>query len=388
MAVKKEKEKVVFDELDESAKKRLLAKAMSQLDEFSTEAVMLDKAQSNIDCYDETGCYILNALLSGNLRGGFPEGRLSVLGAESSVGKSYIALQAAAFAQKKGKKVVIFDSENAIDEKFAANLGLDTSQVKYFPVQSIEQCKNAVYKFLKFIGDNGLKGKFFLIIDSLAAMISEMDYKRLDADNNASDMGTRAKAMKQLITVCMNLSGLTKTTIIMTNHVYDDPNAMFPTLEKPMPGGKAIKYYASTLLQLSKVAIKAGDTKRNIVDEAVGGSVNNTGIAIRGVSIKNRIIRPHCEATMYLSWTRGLSKYYGLFDLAKSFDLFTGGSSGKYRDAETDEYLGTAKELIENGDFWEKFMPKLQAAISKSWEYSSQEIDEIDTALDLESEFD
>ena len=60
---------------------------------------MLSEALSNIDTFDDTGCCMLNALLSGRIvGGGFPEGRMTVLAAPSSVGKSYIGLQSAALA--------------------------------------------------------------------------------------------------------------------------------------------------------------------------------------------------------------------------------------------------------------------------------------------------
>lgn len=76
---KKSDETVDFSTLDSTAKEKLLNKAFAQLDECNPDAVMLDKAQSNIESFEDTGCYILNALLSGELKGGFPEGRLSIL---------------------------------------------------------------------------------------------------------------------------------------------------------------------------------------------------------------------------------------------------------------------------------------------------------------------
>jgi hypothetical protein len=46
-----------------------------------------------------------------------------------------------------------------------------------------------------------------------------------------------------------------------------------------------------------------------------------TGIAIRGLSIKNRVVKPYMEGSMYISWQKGLRKYYGLLELAQEFDL-------------------------------------------------------------------
>lgn len=71
-------------------------------------------------------------------------------------------------------------------------------------------------------------------------------------NNVSADMGSRAKAMKTLLRTCTQLSGLTKTTILATNHIYEDPSAMFPTLVKAMPGG-----YRCSILTISYYSISS-----------------------------------------------------------------------------------------------------------------------------------
>ena len=224
MAKKKEETKIDFSTLSDKEKQKIIDKAWAVLDDTNPEASMLSEALSNINTFDDTGCCMLNALLSGRIvDGGFPEGRMTVLAAPSSVGKSYIGLQAAALAQKKGKRILIFDSENAIDREFASNLGLDVSKVKYFPVKSIEQCKNSMYAFLDFVDKQGMKGQFFILVDSLGGMMSEMDFKRLEDESTSADMGTLAKSMKGFIKMMTIMSARTKTTIVCTNHIFDNP---------------------------------------------------------------------------------------------------------------------------------------------------------------------
>lgn len=293
---KKKDEAVDYSTLSDKEKQRLIEKAWAVIDETNAEASMLSDALSNINTFDDTGCCMLNALLSGRLvDGGFPEGRMTVMAAPSSVGKSYIGLQAAALAQKKGKRILIFDSENAIDREFATNLGLDVTKVKYFPVKSIEQCKNSMYQFLDFVDKAGMKGQFFILVDSLGGMMSEMDYKRLEKESDSADMGTLAKAMKAFIKMMTIMSARTKTTIVCTNHIFDNPGQMFPSLEKNMSGGKSVKYFSSTVIQLSAVQVKEGDADRKTGDEAAIGSKGMTGIAIRGLSIKNRVVKPYID---------------------------------------------------------------------------------------------
>lgn len=371
MAKKKTDEIIDVKSLSAEEKKKRIAAAIDTLKEFSPMVSFLDNAMSNVDSFEDTGCYVLNALVSGHLRGGFPEARMSLLAAESSTGKTYIALQTAALAQKAGKQIVVFDSEFAIDHEFATNLGLDTSKIIYFPVKTIEQCKNAVYKFLSNVFDLGLMGQFFIIIDSLGAMISEMDYKRMEKNSSSKDMGSYSQSMKALIKACNNLAGQTQTTIICTNHIYDDPSAMFTQLVKPMPGGKIVRYLPTTIVQLSANNVKAKDSDRKIDEEAVGGSHGEVGIEVRGLGVKNRICKPFNQAYMYISFENGLSRYYGLMDLALELGALKN-VGGRIRDAETDEFYGFSKDIQFDAKFWEGFIDKLQPYIEKAWHYKTE----------------
>lgn len=380
MAKKKEETKVDFNTLSDKDKQKLIDKAWGVLDDSNPEASMLSEALSNINTFDDTGCCMLNALLSGRIvGGGFPEGRMTVLAAPSSVGKSYIGLQAAALAQKKGKRILIFDSENAIDREFATNLGLDVSKVKYFPIKSIEQCKNSMYAFLDFVDKQGMKGQFFILVDSLGGMMSEMDFKRLEDESTSADMGTLAKSMKGFIKMMTIMSARTKTTIVCTNHIFDNPGQMFPSLEKNMSGGKSVKYFSSTVLQLSAVQVKEGDADRKTGDEAAIGSKGLTGIAIRGLSIKNRVVKPYMEGSMYISWQKGLRKYYGLLELAQEFDLIYNKAGKLYvraeNEGEDDRYIGTKVEIQTSKKFWDEFIPTLQKKIDEHWTYNGANVD-------------
>ena len=377
---KKKEEVVDYSTLSDKEKQRLIEKAWGILDESNAEASMLSEALSNINTFDDTGCCMLNALLSGRLvDGGFPEGRMTVMAAPSSVGKSYIGLQAAALAQKKGKRILIFDSENAIDREFATNLGLDVTKVKYFPVKSIEQCKNSMYQFLDFVDKAGMKGQFFILVDSLGGMMSEMDYKRLEKESDSADMGTLAKAMKGFIKMMTIMSARTKTTIVCTNHIFDNPGQMFPSLEKNMSGGKSVKYFSSTVIQLSAVQVKEGDADRKTGDEAAIGSKGMTGIAIRGLSIKNRVVKPYMEGSMYISWQKGLRKYYGLLELAQEFDLIYNKAGKLYiratEEGAEDKYIGTKQEIQTSKKFWDEYIPELQKKIDEHWLYNGSNPD-------------
>ena len=227
-----------------------------------------------------------------------------------------------------------------------------------------------------------MKGQFFILVDSLGAMMSEMDFKRLEDESDSADMGSLAKSMKSFIKMMTNMSACTKTTIVCTNHIFDNPGQMFPSLEKNMSGGKSVKYHASTVIQLSAVQVKEDDKDRKTGDEAAIGSKGMTGIAIRGLSIKNRIVKPYMEGSMYISWQKGLRKYYGLLELAQEFDLIYNKVGRLYirsnQEGVEDEYIGTKQEIQTSKAFWDRFIPELQKKIDEAWIYNSNNADLID----------
>jgi RecA/RadA recombinase len=291
-----------------------------------------------------------------------------------NTGKSLFVQKILAKAQQEGLTPVIFDTENAIDPEGAARLGLDIANVKYVPCISIEQTRNALFKFLTAVKEKKLEGKFIIAIDSLGNLQSELELARMGKDSTSSDMGTKARAMKSLMQTCTNLGAVTQTTILCTNHVYDDPSAMFPSIEKHMPGGKACVYLPSVTVQLARKPMKSDDGKTTDSDLAVGQK-SYAGIIIRALTRKNRFIKQYLEGEMYLSFANGLDRYYGLLDLAVGFGIIV--QAGATYALEDGTKLGYYKSWRKDTKLWEEtIIPKIEARIKQEWVYSNNEDDE------------
>jgi RecA/RadA recombinase len=294
--------------------------------------------------------------------------------------KSFFVLQILANAQKKGMIPVIFDTEGAIDPETAAKFGLDTSQVKYVGCETIEQTRNAIYKFLKMVREKQQFGKFIIAIDSIANLNSEMELKRMEKDSASADMGTFAKAIKSLLKTCTNMGTLTKTPIIITNHVYDDPSAMYPSLEKNMPGGKTVVYLPSVTVQLARKLVKDGELKQ-VSDKLSASQKNYSGVVIRALTVKNRFAKQYIEGEMYLSFSKGLNKYYGLVEIMKGMGVISN-SGSSYVDWEGNK-LGYLKVWSKDIDLWEnRLLPELEKRIKIHWDYGSSPEDDDLVALE------
>ncbi len=359
---------------------------LSVIDKKNPYASFLNEsAISNVDGWLDTGSMVLNGIVSGSLFGGIPQNRMTLLAGPSMTGKSFILQKILANAQKKGLIPVIFDSENAIDSDGAAALGLDVSKVKYVPVFSIEECRNTIYDFLTKVKEKGQEGKFIIAIDSLGNMESQLQINRMDKNNVSADMGSRAKAMKSLLRTCTQLSGLTKTTILATNHIYEDPAALFPSLVKNMPGGTATVYLPSVTIQLARKPVKED---KNTDGKLAVNQKNYSGVILRALTVKNRFVKQYLEGEMYLSFDKGLHKYYGLLDLAVGLGaVIQTGSTYQLPDGTKIGYYSKWKDDTKLWD--ETLIPVIEDKIKQEWKYSNKTTEEEivpDEVNDLEFE--
>ena len=359
---------------------------LDSLDELNPYATYLDKSTlSTVSEWIDTGSLVLNSIISGSCYGGIPVGRMTLFAGESKVGKSLFIQKILANAQKRGLHVIIFDTENAIDNAGATRLGLDTSKVKYIPCKSIEQTRNSLFKLFSMIEEKGLQGKFIVAIDSFANLLSELDLKRMDKDNVSSDSGTKARAMKTLMQLLTNYGALTKTTVIGTNHVYDDPMAMFPSLEKHMPGGKSMAYLPSVTVQLARKPVKE-DGGKSMDGTLAPMQKNYQGLILRALTCKNRFIKQYLEAEMYLSFDRGLDRYYGLLDLAVGVGAIV--QTGSTYTLPDGTKLGHYSKFRKNKELWDnQIIPKIEESIKVVWAYGNTiGDDEIPYEIDEEIE--
>ncbi len=336
------------------------------------------------DDWIDTGSMVLNALISGSLYGGIPRGRVTQFAGPSQTFKTGFVLKILANAQKRGMHVVIFDTEGAIDAESAAAMGLDVNKVRHIKTQTAENARNGAFKLLKTIKDKGWDGQFIIAIDSLANLQSEMEVSRMDKENTSADMGTFAKSIKSLLKTLTVMSSLTNTPVIVTNHVYDDPSQMYPTLEKNIAGGKAAVYLPSVTVQLARKAAK-DDGGKTIEDTKAASQKTFSGVIIRALTVKNRFVKQYLEGEMFLSFATGLDKYYGLVDIMKEFGVVN--LNGPTYTDWKGEKLGFYKQWKNKEEIWQYLLPELESRLKKEWAYSnklgdSEVPDEDDTEIE------
>ena len=363
--------------------------ALAEIDKINPYATFLNESTiSNVTEWIDTGSINLNAIISGSLYGGIPRNRLTMVAGESMTGKTFFLLQTLARAQKQGLVPVIFDPEFAIDAQSATNLGLDPNGVKYVPTYGIEETRNAVYKFLTKAKELGVENKFIVAIE-IGNLENALQIKRMDdplkggESNTSMDMGTRARAMGSLLKTCTILAGFTKTTFLLTNHLYDDPSAMYESIIKNQPGGKKVTYLPSVTVQLARKPEKS-DEGKTMDAELVVGQKSYPGVILRALTVKNRFIQQYLQTEMYLSFTTGLDKYYGLLDLAVGFGaVMQNGATYALPDGTK---LGYYKSWRKDTAIWDKILPVLEEKIKVGWAYGAKPAGAVEEEIPDETE--
>jgi RecA/RadA recombinase len=364
---------------------RDIKKALDSLNEIDVSAKYLNESFLGEDDWIDTGSLMLNALISGSTRKGIPKGRITQFVGASQTFKSGFILQLLASAQKQGMGVVLFDTEGGIDAVSAKRFGLDVDKVKYSNPKSIEQCRNGVKKILTYVEENKhLHGKIIIAIDSVANMLSTMEITRMDKDSESADMGTFAKSVKSLLKTCNIYSTITKCPIIMTNHIYDNPAQMFPSIEKDISGGRAAVFLPTTTVQLARKLV-ADDGGKTLDSKLAAGQKKYSGVVIRALTVKNRLIKQYLEGEMYLSFSTGLNKYYGLVELMKGLGVVEARGSVYYD--WNDNKLGFAKNWSKDKILWEDtLIPEFEKRIQQEWSYGIDYVEEIPTEYEDEEE--
>ena len=245
---------------------------------------------AKIDEWIPTGSYIMNAALSGSLFGGLPNRRSLVLAGEEGTGKTFIAMSICRNAQKMGYTPIYFDSEGSIDVDFAAKLGVDVSNIRLQPVNTVEQFSHIAAQIVKQFEESKKKKenppKVLVVLDSLGNLTSEKEKEDTTKGDNKRDM-TKQQAIRKLFRVNGLEFAMHGIPFIINNHVYDSMS-MFTS--KEISGGGGVKYNASIIFQLGKGKLDDDESEKKA--KAMNVDPNRTGVTIYITPFKQRFARP------------------------------------------------------------------------------------------------
>ena len=182
--------------------------------------------------------------------GGFPRGRVCEIYGPESSGKTTIALQVVAQAQKAGGMAAFIDVEHALDPIYARKLGVDVDNLL---VSQPDYGEQALEITGTLIGSGSID---VLVVDSVAALVPKAE---LDGEMGDSHMGVQARLMSQALRKLTGVVSKSKTCLIFINQIREKIGVMFGNPETTT-GGRALKFYASVRVDIRRIAaIKDGE---------------------------------------------------------------------------------------------------------------------------------
>ena len=266
-----------------------------------------------------TNCLSLDAAIG---VGGMPRGRIiEIYGPESS-GKTTLALQVVASAQKAGGIAAYIDAEHAMDPEYAGKLGVNIEDMLISQPDSGEQALEIAETLVR---SNSVD---VIVIDSVAALVPRAE---LDGEMGDSLPGLQARLMSQALRKLTAIVSSSHTTFIFINQLREKIGVFFGSPETTT-GGKALKFYASVRLDIRRIgAIKDGD-------RMVG---NRTRVKV----VKNKCAPPFRETEFDIMYGEGISREGDLIDLASNNNVVEkSGAWFSYKG----ERLGQGRENVKN----------------------------------------
>jgi recombination protein RecA len=310
---------------DIKEKQKALEAAISQIDSNFGKGSVMKLGQRHVMDVESisTGSLSLDIALG---IGGLPKSRIiEIYGPESS-GKTTLALQVIAEAQKNGGVCAFVDAEHALDPSYAKKLGVDTQELLISQPDTGEQALEITDTLVR----SGAIS--VLVVDSVAALTPRAE---LEGEMGDHHMGLQARLMSQALRKLTGSISKSNTMVIFINQIRMKIGVMFGSPETTA-GGNALKFYSSVRLDIRRIgAIKDGE-------EIVG---NQTRVKV----VKNKVAPPFKVVEFDIMYGQGISKMGELVDLgAKAEIIEKSGAWYAYKGEKIGQGKENAKEYLKN----------------------------------------
>ena len=308
----------------------------------------------DVSTYVDTGSYILNALISGDIYGGIPTNKITAFAGETATGKTFFVLGIVKqfLANNPSGGVLYFESESALTKQMIVDRGIDPERMIILPVTTIQEF---THQALKVVESHTEDRPLMMCLDSLGMLSTTKEVTDISEGKETKDM-TRAQLVKGAFRVLTLKLGKAGIPLLVTNHTYKQVGTMFP--QDVMGGGSGIQYAASTIVFLSKRKEKDG--------------TDVVGNVIHCKNYKSRLTKENKKVDVLLRYDQGLNRYYGLLELAEKYDIIKKVST-RYEMPDGSKVFG--KQILNEPEkyFDDMIMDGLKIAAHKEFTYGGSD---------------
>jgi RecA/RadA recombinase len=351
-------------------------------------SVLSSSIYGEIPEYIDTGSYSLNRLISGFIYGGIPAGRVISFYGDSGTGKSFCLGRAIKDAQEKGYLVIFFDTENAITDKFMKNVGVNTDELWYQPIDQISDLKNYVIHMVNELKKKYPNQKIMIALDSLGNLSCAQEKAFIEKKTDSMTQGAREREIKSMLKELTKFCGLYQIPFVFTNHSMkpQDTNMLPMYVKDKQGGGKQATYMASATILMTKKKLKAEDASAEDKKDGDDNKVDDkkkVGNILMCESTKNRLCPEEEKVEIYLSFASGPNKYFGLEDDAVKAGCFERVNDKNYIVKHLDRKIHVSK-LFNEKVFTKEVLDAINEYCLKTYTYTKMNSKKPEDELEVE----
>jgi recombination protein RecA len=323
-----------------SAEEKALSNTISQIEKtFGAGAIMKLGEGSHFEVEGiSTGALSLDLALGGK---GLPRGRIVELFGPESSGKTTIALQAVANAQRNGGVAAFIDAEHALDPSWCKRIGVNIESLLVSQPGSAEE---ALQIAEMLVISNAVD---IIVIDSVAALVPKAE---IEGEIGDTFVGVQARLMSQALRKLTGGVSRSKCVLIFINQIREKIGVMFGSPETT-PGGRALKFYSSCRIDVRRIGpVKEGEEV--------------TGSRVKVKVVKNKVAPPFRVCEFDMMYSSGISREGDLMDLALADKILEkSGSWFNYGDIRLGQGRENSKQYLrDNPELADEITAKIVSA--------------------------